>query len=265
MGAQAPELDGPDDRRWRIIFLHGIRSSGTMWRPQVEALTARGHLVQALDLPGHGSDVATPFTLESARAAIQRGVDETEGRGENRPLAVAGLSLGGYLAMNWAARTQTPPDVLVLSSATAIPGGALHRGYQGFTEMFGALGPDGAEWASNVTARWALGAEAAGDIGAGGISVAGQKQALAAMREMDPIADLRTVVDRDIPVAFIQGEWDHFRINERQFREAAGPNARWYRVRRAVHMVSSHRPRAYTAAFLRALETTQVGGAAPTG
>lgn len=251
------------ERPWRVVLLHGIRSSGTMWRPQVAALRAQGHDVTAVDLPGHGEASGTPFTLTTAQRTIQHVVENPRPRTQTWPIAVGGLSLGGYLAMHWAARTPSPPDLLVLSSSTAIPGGLLHRGYQGVTELFGALGADGAEWVSNASARLALGREAAEDIGSGGISVEGQKQALAAMREVDPIADLRCAVERDIPIAFIQGEWDHFRINERKFREVAGPQARWYHVRRAVHMVSSHRPRAYTAAFLRALETTRPQGQGP--
>lgn len=245
-------------------MLHGIRSSGTMWRPQVEALSRLGHEVVAVDLPGHGRNAGVPFTLAAARAEITRVIAE-ETHHPDWPLAVVGLSLGGYVALDWTARIDTHPDLLVLSSSTTVPGGILHRGYQGFTELFGALGADGAEWASNTSARMVLGKEAADDIGAGGISVEGQKQALQAMLEAKPLEDLRAVVDQDIPVAFIQGEWDHFRLHEGRFRDVAGPDARWYRIRNAIHMVSSHRPRAYTRALLQAMATTPVREGADDG
>lgn len=76
-----------------------------------------------------------------------------------------------------------------------------------------------------------------------------------------PVEDLGVVVSRGIPVTFVLGEWDHFRLDETAFRRAgraaaaaAGtPPPRWVLVRRAHHLVSLHRPRAYTRAVLGAL------------
>ena len=37
-----------------IVLVHGLRVSGSMWRPQVELLESEGRTVVVPDLPGHG-------------------------------------------------------------------------------------------------------------------------------------------------------------------------------------------------------------------
>ena len=54
----------------QVVLVHGIRTSATMWRAQVEHLTARGNPVIAVDLPGHGSRMSEEFTLETAFGTI---------------------------------------------------------------------------------------------------------------------------------------------------------------------------------------------------
>ncbi|WP_454299246.1 alpha/beta hydrolase [Salana multivorans] len=262
--AQPPERQPaelpPTEPRWGIVLVHGVRTSATMWRRQVPTLEAAGHDVVAVDLPGHGTRMAQPFTLEAADATIQGASERLRAAGVAR-IAVVGLSLGGYLSLRWAVRTETPPEALVLSSCTARPGGLGNRGFVGVTHAFRALPGDGAARVSVPWARAWVGAEGAQDIVAGGVGVEGQLGALRAMMTTRPVEDLGVVVSRGIPVTFVLGEWDHFRLDETAFRRAgraaaaaAGtPPPRWVLVRRAHHLVSLHRPRAYTRAVLGAL------------
>lgn len=259
--------DGASLAGWRVILVHGVRTSGTMWRHQVAALRARGAEVMALDLPGHGSRSAEVLTLSSAAAAIQEGVDGTDpaaaatanpAPGQPPPartgrIAVVGLSLGGYLGLHWAARTATPPDLLVLSSCTALTGGLLHQGFRALTAAHGALPGDLSLRAAERWARLAVGAAAAADVSAGGVSVPGQAAALRAMLRAAPLTDLEAVLQRGVPVTFLQGELDHFRLHERRFRQVARGRARWVLIRRAHHLVSLHRPAAYTRALVEEL------------
>ncbi|HCX86034.1 MAG TPA: alpha/beta hydrolase [Micrococcales bacterium] len=241
----------------RVVLVHGVRTSASMWRHQVAALTTAGYRPVAVDLPGHGTRAGEPFTLAAADEVITGAAAadaETEvGAAREGGLAVVGLSLGGYVALHWAARTTHPPAALVLSSCTALTGGLAHGGFVALSRGITALPRDGARRVSDVAARLAVGVAGARDIAAGGVAVPAQVPTLLALRGLDPLADLAAVLDRGIAVTFVQGEWDHFRIDERAFRRAAARRARWVVVRRAHHLVSLHRPRAYTRALLDAL------------
>jgi pimeloyl-ACP methyl ester carboxylesterase len=57
-----------------VVMVHGIRTSATMWRAQVEHLHGRGIDAVALDLPGHGARMGEPFTLDGAFATIDGAV-----------------------------------------------------------------------------------------------------------------------------------------------------------------------------------------------
>lgn len=222
-----------------------------MWRAQVDMLSEHGFAPIALDLPGHGSRASERFSLASARAALDEAVD-----GDPRTVVV-GLSLGGYVSMNWAARTATPPAALVLSSCTALPGGPIHRAFLEFSRLLGRK-PAIGERLSDVAARAILGDQAALDIAGGGVSVAGQVQALEAMWRATPLSDLVRIAQAEIPVTFITGRFDHFRLDERAFLAAAGSPSQ-QRIPTANHLVSLHRPQEYGRALLSILEAIERG------
>jgi pimeloyl-ACP methyl ester carboxylesterase len=74
----------------RFLLIHGSAHGAWCWRDVVPELTALGHTVTAIDLPGNGSD-ATPLgevTLDLWADAIVRAIDE--------PVILVGHSLGGY-------------------------------------------------------------------------------------------------------------------------------------------------------------------------
>ena len=74
-----------------VLFVHGIRTSGTMWRRQLSMLGEARHPALAIDLPGHGARMDETFTVAGALAAIDEGVAALGGR-----VLLVGLSLGGY-------------------------------------------------------------------------------------------------------------------------------------------------------------------------
>ena len=80
-----------------VVLVHGLRTSRTMWRAQVEALQRVGHRAVAVDLPGHGTRIGEPFTLDAAVDTVADAIDEVGG-----PAVVVGLSLGGYVAIRHA-------------------------------------------------------------------------------------------------------------------------------------------------------------------
>lgn len=96
-----------------LILLHGSIVTRKMWLPQLHELSNR-YFVIAPDLPGHGSLSHIPFSFSSA----QQTVAEIIRKEANGSALVAGLSLGGYVAMKLA---EKHPDLiagLVLSGCS---------------------------------------------------------------------------------------------------------------------------------------------------
>ena len=80
-----------------------------------------GFRVIALDLPGHGALRDRPFDWDEAVDEIARVIDEAAG---GRAI-LCGLSLGGYLAIDVAARYPAKVAGLVITGASAEPRGRL--------------------------------------------------------------------------------------------------------------------------------------------
>ncbi len=107
-------------------MVHGIRTSATMWRSQVEYLTARGNPAVAVDLPGHGSRMAEEFTLEGAFSTIDDAVRDAATRG---PVLLVGHSMGGLLCVEYVGGEDPPPVAgFIAASCTSIPRGLGSHG-----------------------------------------------------------------------------------------------------------------------------------------
>src|SRR3982750_4376850 len=103
-----------------VVLVHGLRSSRTMWRAQVDALRAVGREVLAIDLPGHGSRRGETFTLAGAVEAVDDGAARASARAGS-PALVVGLSLGGYVAIAHAARHPDHVAGLVAAACSTHP------------------------------------------------------------------------------------------------------------------------------------------------
>jgi pimeloyl-ACP methyl ester carboxylesterase len=92
------EVCGPDSGRTRVLLTHGYSSSGQMWEPNLEALTA-GRQVITWDIRGHGrSDSPEDPSLYSEDSSVEDMAAVLEAAGAERAV-VGGLSLGGYLSL----------------------------------------------------------------------------------------------------------------------------------------------------------------------
>jgi len=101
-GPPAAVKSGAFGRGSTIVLVHGLGSSREHWLPVARRLAAR-HLGVLADLPGHGeSPMPQPFSLERARVALDRALDDAPG-----PVFLVGHSLGGLVA---AAETFQRPD-----------------------------------------------------------------------------------------------------------------------------------------------------------
>lgn len=111
-----------------LLLIHGWGMHGGMWGGVVEAL-AQDHCVHVVDLPGHGFSAAgvegkgkgetggPSFSLPPSPFPIDRIVGELASR-FSQPFTVCGWSLGGQIALRWAALHPQQVDRLVLVSST---------------------------------------------------------------------------------------------------------------------------------------------------
>lgn len=103
-----------------LLLVHGSVVTRKMWLPQLRELSDVYHVI-APDLPGHGALAHVPFTLAAAVQTLAELIrQETPGRA-----LVAGLSLGGYVAIELAARHPDLVAGLVLSGCSLNFRGAL--------------------------------------------------------------------------------------------------------------------------------------------
>jgi pimeloyl-ACP methyl ester carboxylesterase len=84
-----------------FLLVHGACHGAWCWRDLIPALAARGHEARAIDLPGHGDDIAPPeqVTLADYRRAV--------GAALGRDTVLVGHSMGG---LSVSAAAEDAPD-----------------------------------------------------------------------------------------------------------------------------------------------------------
>lgn len=236
----------------QIVFVHGIRTSASMWRSQLEYLREHGYTAHAVDLPAHGTRRGGAFTLDEAMRTIDTAVRRAA---ENGPVLLVGHSLGGLLCLAYAGSGESAPIAgLVAASCTALPLGAGLAWYRGVTRVTNML-PDQGLWISGRMLAATIPVETRSDFGAGGYALDAQDAVLRSLAHLD----LATSVARiDVPLWFVNGQWDQLRVNERLFQRLA-PHAELIVVPRTTHLVTAMRPRVFNAALRVALATVETG------
>ncbi|MEV0646599.1 alpha/beta hydrolase [Phytomonospora sp. NPDC050363] len=193
--------------RLPLVFVHGIRISGTVWRPVTE-IVGRRHPVASPDLPGHGGRRDVPFTLDAAVDAVTAAIDALGGRA-----LVVGHSMGGYVSIATAARHPERVAGLVALGCTATPRGPLLAIYRMAARMASAnqrRADRFSTWAFRRTLPQAV-AEA---MVAGGLDSTTMPQVVDALSGLDPRTELGEYPG---PVWLVNGGRDPFRAEEKAF------------------------------------------------
>ncbi|MGH2372239.1 MAG: alpha/beta fold hydrolase [bacterium] len=124
-----------------VVLIHGFPLNRTMWRPQIEGLRDRFTVV-APDLRGFG-DAAGPvndLTMDTYAGDVLDLLDALE---LNR-VALAGFSMGGYVAFRVVARAAGRIRSLIIAGSRAGPDSEeARRGRHAAIERIRTEGPDG--------------------------------------------------------------------------------------------------------------------------
>jgi pimeloyl-ACP methyl ester carboxylesterase len=235
-----------------VVLAHGVRTSGTMWRAQVQTLEAAGHRAVAVDLPGHGVRRGERFTMDGAVDALGTVIDDLGGRA-----LVVGLSLGGYVAITHAARRPDQVAGLVAAGCSTRPLRAAVGGWILLARGIGKL-PDAGARLNQFMVDLTLASDAAVDVGAGGFALDVMDDVLREVGRARPVEDLARV---EAPVWLVNGQFDHFRTEERRFLRACR-DGRLVVLRGARHLASLDAPVGFSRLLLEALaelETRDAG------
>ncbi|KQQ64648.1 alpha/beta fold hydrolase [Microbacterium sp. Leaf320] len=234
----------------QIVFVHGIRTSATMWRSQVAFLADQGVPSTAVDLPGHGTRMDEDFTLHEALHTIDVAVRDAASRG---PVLLVGHSMGGLLSLAYVGGAQTPQVAgLIAASCTSLPRGAGLAAYRVIARAVDRL-PDRGMWFTQRILEATIPEETRSDFAAGGYALDTQDTALRNLATLD----LATAVARiRMPLWFVNGRWDQLRVNEALFQRLA-PHAELIVVPRTTHLVTAMRPQIFNAVLRLAIATVE--------
>lgn len=226
-----------------LLLVHGFPLSGRMWDGVVSALRDRYRLVVP-DLRGHGRSGVTE------RADMARYADDLvavlDAAGVAGPVAVAGMSMGGYVAFELCRRHPDRVRALALIDTRAQPDTPeVARGRMETAERVLEEGSDmvatgmvdrlfAPEASAELRAEWRRRMQATTPMG-----VAAALRAMASRSDSGP-----TLEAVDLPVLVVVGEEDAITPPEEARRMAmAARRARFVTVSAAGHMAPVEQPR----------------------
>lgn len=239
---QSYDISGPLNAP-SIVFLHGMRVTRRMWQPQVESLSSEFRVI-CEDLPGHGSRRGEPFHVEQAVQELANVVD----RAANGRALIVGLSLGGYVAMEFGASYPQKAAGLVIASASVEPDGWYNLPYRMLSLVMSKMPEPWLNAISRAIFDLAYGKRRAEPLTAAGFFMRG---GAAGIREVMHRKFAPKLAAYPGPVLLLNGSADWgFRMHEKRFL-AAAQNARVEVIPHAFHIANIDQPAAFSEAVRR--------------
>ena len=233
--------------RPHLVLVHGSRLASSQWSPQLPLFDGRA-TVGLVDLPGHGTRAGEYFSLPRAVEVVDEAVDAAP---EEVPVVLVGHSLGGYVAMAYAAEHGTRLDGLVLAGCSATPVGAGAAVYRAVAALTERVGPDRMTRVNNRLLRRFYPPGLIEPVIAGGYYFAPTPDAWRAVMDGCRPEMLRGL---DCPVLLLNGQWDQFRLGVRDVLRVL-PRARVQIIPRASHLANLDQPEAFAEAVLAFAES----------
>lgn len=228
----------------RVVLVHGSQLSAAQWW-RYGALLGPDVELAVPDLPAHGSRRDEPFTWERALEVVGEAVD---GGDPEVPVVLVGHSLGGYLAMAYAAAHPQRLSGLALLGASAVPAGPGAALYRAIASVEQRLGVDRMSRALDRQFAALLPDELAEVIKEAGYGFDGIPAAWAGVMGLCRPEMLDEVT---CPVLLVNGQLDQLRVDVRRYVRAAR-SARWVRVvtvRHGLHVFPLTHPHETAAAL----------------
>lgn len=259
--ATSPGSPGPSvpDTCEHWLLLHGLGASPATWLPLLGG-ALREHEVLAPALSSLGGSLG-PTSALGVDDGVARLAELLERRWPGKKVTVAGVSLGGWIAVRLALAR---PD-LVARLLLVVPGGYRHQDWDRIerTVHIGNYADSNAIWAALFHRppwflRW----------GRPFLYLAYRSEAVAAaldtVREEDAFDDAE-LATLDLPVGLIWGESDLlFHVDDGRRMAAAIPGARIWTIPAAGHGVQWEKPTEFLAA-VEAFRAAMPLGASPAG
>ena len=128
-----------------VLLIHGFPLDSSMWELQFQDIGDLTRLI-APDLRGHGmSETTAQYDMGQLAADCAGLIDSM---GIQRPIVVCGLSMGGYVALEFYRRYPERVAGLILAATRA--GADSEAGKKGRDEMITAVSQNGSEAIANV-------------------------------------------------------------------------------------------------------------------
>ena len=244
--------DGP-----AVLLVHGFPLSGRLWDPVVASLRQEFRLIVP-DLRGHGLSAATPTATVGDYADDLAAL--LDAIGESRPVALVGMSMGGYVAFEFCRRYRRRVGALVLTNTRAQADTA--EAARGRRETAARVRLEGSAVVADAMTPKLFGPDAPKALREAWRAIMaatppdGVAAALLAMADRPD--SLATLAGLDCPILIVAGEHDAIAppADAQAMREAA-PHAQLEIVPATGHMTVVERPDRFVAAlaaFLRTLD-----------